>query len=213
VIALVPAATPVARPLELIVATELVAEAQVAVEVTIPIEPSLYDAVAVNCSVSVVYVLALGGDTAMEVTVLACTVRVTPALVTPLRAAVTTLEPPATPVASPLELTVATDWVADVQVAVELTFAVEPSLYVAVAVNCWVAPTRIVALEGDTAMEVRAAATLRVALPLIPLRVADTVVEPASIPFANPLALTVATDWLAAAQVAEEVMSAVEPSL
>jgi hypothetical protein len=71
---------------------------------------------------------------------------------------------------------------------------VEPSLYVAVAVNCWVAPTRIVALEGDTAMEVRAAATLRVALPLIPLRVADTVVEPASIPFANPLALTVATD-------------------
>jgi hypothetical protein len=109
VIALVPAATPVARPLELIVATELVAEAQVAVEVTIPIEPSLYDAVAVNCSVSVVYVLALGGDTAMEVTVLACTVRVTPALVTPLRAAVTTLEPPATPVASPLELTVATD--------------------------------------------------------------------------------------------------------
>jgi hypothetical protein len=49
-------------------------------------------------------------------------------------------------------------------------------------------------LEGDTVMEVSVAATLRVALPLIPLRVADTVVEPASIPFANPLVLTVATD-------------------
>lgn len=75
------------------------------------------------------------GDTAIEVTVLACTVSVTAALVAPPSAAVIELVPTATPAAKPLVLIVATDMVAEVHVAVAVTFAVVPLLYVAVAVN------------------------------------------------------------------------------
>jgi hypothetical protein len=80
-------------------------------------------------------VLAVAGATAIEVTVLACTVRATAALDTPPNEAVTALVPTPVPVANPLELIVATEVVAEVQVAVEVTFPVEPLLYVAVAVN------------------------------------------------------------------------------
>jgi hypothetical protein len=68
---------------------------------------------------------------------------------TPLRVAVMALEPAATAVASPEELIVATAVFAEVQVAVVPTFPVEPSLYVAIAVNCWVAPTAMLAVLGD----------------------------------------------------------------
>jgi hypothetical protein len=78
--------------------------------------------------VSVVKMLAVAGDTAIEATVLACTVSVTAALVTPPNAAVITLVPVATPVANPLELMVAMEVVAEVQVAVEVTFPVVPLL-------------------------------------------------------------------------------------
>ena len=131
----------------------------------------------------------------------------------PPMAAVITLEPVATAVARPLELMVATDVVAEVQVTVELTFPVEPSLYLAVALNCWVAPIATLGLAGDTVMELKEGATVSVALPLIPLTVAVTLVEPAATACASPLVLTVATDWVVAAQVADEVTFAVEPSL
>lgn len=75
-----------------------------------------------------VYVLAVMGDTAIEFTVLACTVSVTAALVTPPSAAVIALVPAATPVASPVELTVATLGTEEDQAAVVLTFPVDPSL-------------------------------------------------------------------------------------
>ena len=68
------------------------------------------------------------GDTAMDATVLACTVSVTAALVTPPSAAVIMLAPVATPAASPLALMVATEVVAEVQVAVAVTFPVVPLL-------------------------------------------------------------------------------------
>lgn len=69
------------------------------------------------------------GVTSIEVTVgaVADTVSMSVA-VKPLREAVIVVEPELIAVASPDALTFATDCVADVQLAVELTFAVVPSL-------------------------------------------------------------------------------------
>jgi hypothetical protein len=72
----------------------------------------------------------------------------------PLKAAVMVLEPAATAVAIPEELIVATALFAEVQVAVVLTFPVEPSLYVAVAVNCWVAPGVMLPEDDETPIDV-----------------------------------------------------------
>jgi hypothetical protein len=72
--------------------------------------------------------LALDGVTDIDVSVaVPATVRDAFPL-TPLSDAATIVEPAATPVARPLELVVAIDAGALVQVAVELTLAVEPSL-------------------------------------------------------------------------------------
>jgi hypothetical protein len=78
--------------------------------------------------------LATLGDTETAVSVFAATLSVVVAL-TPLSEAVTVVEPAATPVARPAELIVATAAFAADQLADAVTFAVEPSLYVAVAVN------------------------------------------------------------------------------
>ena len=151
-----PPAAPVAKPPEFIVATVVLAVVQVAVEVTFAVEPLLYVAVAVNCSVAPTAMLGLAGVTAIDVKVAivaACTVRFAVPLM-PLIAAVTVVEPAATAEASPEELIVTIAVFATVQVADEVTFAVDPSLYVAVAVNCSVAPTATLAVPGDTAIDV-----------------------------------------------------------
>jgi hypothetical protein len=73
--------------------------------------------------------VAVAGDTAMEVSVLggAATVRVAFPLTLPM-AAVTVVEPAATAVAMPDAVIVATCPLASVQVADAVTSAVEPSL-------------------------------------------------------------------------------------
>jgi hypothetical protein len=135
--------------------------------------------------------------------------------VTPLREAVTLVEPIAAPVAKPVALIVATAVLAAAQVAVELMFAVELSLYVAVAVNCCVAPTAMLTFPGVTAIDliVFAAVTVNGVVPVTPLREAVTLVEPAATPVARPVELIVAVAALAVAQVTVELMFAVEPSL
>lgn len=92
--------------------------------------------------------------TAMEASVFgdAAIVRVAVPLSEP-RLAVTVVEPVAMAVAIPDEVMVATFAFASVQVAEEVTSAVEPSLYVASAVNCWVAPTARLAVAGEAAIE------------------------------------------------------------
>jgi hypothetical protein len=129
-----PETTAVSSPVELIVATAVFAVAQLVVVVTFAVEPSLYVAVTVNCSVVPATTLAMLGDTVTAVTTFAATLRVAVPL-TPPSDAVSVVEPAATPVARPAELIVATAEVATVQLADGVTFAVEPSLYVAVAVN------------------------------------------------------------------------------
>jgi hypothetical protein len=144
------------------------------------------------------------------------TVRVA-VLWTPLRVAVTVVEPAATAVATPDALIVATVGFELVQVAVVVTFPVVPSLYVAVAANCWVAPTAMLAVAGVTAIEVTVATeagTVRVAaLLLMPLTVAVTVVDPVVSAVASPAALMVATAWFEDTHVALVVTSAVDLSL
>jgi hypothetical protein len=74
-------------------------------------------------------VLALAGDTAIDVTVLVGAVTLSVAVpLIPLKAAVTVVEPDAAPVATPLELIVAIVGAPTVHAAVEVTLAVEPSL-------------------------------------------------------------------------------------
>jgi hypothetical protein len=76
--------------------------------------------------VSPTYVPAVAGAIAIDATG-GDTVSADVPLMLPTTA-VTTLEPGATAVARPLELMVATEVVAEVHVAVELTFPVDPSL-------------------------------------------------------------------------------------
>src|SRR5579859_7619029 len=160
--------------------------------------------------------LAVAGVTAMEVTVLAVTVSVA-VPVTPLTVAVIGVVPAATPVARPAALTVATVGFALAQIAVAVMLAVVPSLYVAVAVNCCVAPTWTLAVTGITAIEVKLGAagggTVNIAVPVTPAIVAVMLADPAATAVARPPALIVATLGVALAQVAVVVTSAVEPSL
>jgi hypothetical protein len=146
---------PVASPLEVTVATAGIATVQLAVELTLAVELSLYVAVAVNCCEASTTMVALAGDTEIDVkaAVDAVTLSVADPLI-PLSEAATVVEPAVTPVARPLEFIVATPGLATVQLAVELTLAVEPSLYVAVAVNCRVAPTATLGVDDATETDV-----------------------------------------------------------
>jgi len=161
----------------------------------------------------------LAGDTTTEVRVFATTGAGTVMValpVTPLRVAVMAAEPAVSAEARPVEVTFAMAGLEDVQVADVVTFAVEPSPYLAVAVNCWMAPMAMVSIAGVTAMEVRvfgAAETVRSALPLTPSRVAVTVVEPAASAVTMPEAVIFAIAGLVSVQVADAVTSWLEPSL
>ena len=112
-----PEATPVASPEELIVATEAFEDVHVTEDVTSPVVPSVYVAVAWNCCVEPAAKLVLAGVTAIDDTVADAepTVRVAFPL-TPLSVAVMVAEPAATPVASPAELMVATAVLEELQV-------------------------------------------------------------------------------------------------
>jgi hypothetical protein len=113
----------------------------------------------------------------------------------PLKAAVIIAEPAATPVARPLPVTVAVPVLDEVQVACVVRFKVDPSEYVPVAVNCWVAPTTMLAVVGVTAIEERVVAvTVMVVFPEILPEVALMMAEPAAMAVVKPVLLTVATE-------------------
>jgi hypothetical protein len=92
---------------------------------------------AVNCAVAPAAMLTAVGDTATDI--IATVSEAVPLI--PLSEAVTLVAPEATPVTSPLELTFASSWLVVCHEAAVLTSAVDPSLYLAAAANCWVAPT------------------------------------------------------------------------
>jgi hypothetical protein len=136
--------------------------------------------------------------------------------VVPPRAAAMLLLPALTPVASPPALIVAIAVFDELQVTWVVMFCAVLSEYVPVAVNCCVAPTWIAEFAGVTAIEVRIgpvpALTVRIVLPVFPLRVAEMVLAPALTPVAPPAALIVATPVFEDDQVTWLVMSFVLPS-
>lgn len=203
-----PAATPVARPVASIVATAVLAEVQVAVAVTSAVEPSGFFSVAVNCCVAPTVTEAGLGETEIAVTFSAALP------LTLFSEAVTVAEPAPAAVASPPDLMVATAFLSIVQAAVAVTSLVDPSLYFAVAVNCWVAPAPMFAGLGATEIVESVGVTVRVvgALTTVPTE-AVSVVEPAATPVARPDAFIVATAGFALAQVTVPVTSACVPSL
>ena len=127
VMLLEPAATPVASPAALIVATEVVPDVQVTELVMLALLPSLYVPVAVNCCVAPALIEAAAGVTAIDCNVFV-TVNTAAGDVTEPSVAVMLLEPALTPVARPAALIVATEVVPDVQVTELVIFAVLPSL-------------------------------------------------------------------------------------
>ena len=208
----VPAATAVARPLLLTVATDVLDEVQVTCVVISWVVPSEYVPEAVNCWVVPTGMLGLAGVTAMEDRVAEVTVRVVLPEILP-EVAVMVAVPAATAVARPLLLTVATDVLDEVQVTCVVISWVVPSEYVPVAVNCWVVPAGMLGLAGVTDMEDRVAeVTVRVVLPRYSREVAVMVAVPAATAVARPLLLTVATDVLDELQVTCVVISWVVPS-
>ena len=121
--------------------------------------------------------------------------------------------PAATAVARPLLLTVAIDVFDELQVTWVVISWVVPSENVPVAVNCWVAPTVWLGLDGVTAMDDRVAEfTVRIVFPEIVPEVAVMVVTPVARAVARPLLLTVAIDVFDELQVTWVVISWLVPS-
>jgi len=139
VMVVLPAATAVASPLLLTVATAVLDELQVTCVVISLVEPSAYVPEAVNCLVFPAGTLGLAGVTDMKDKVAGLTVRVVfPEIL--FEVAVTVVFPAARAVARPLPLTVATAVLDDLQVARLVMTWVVPSEYVPEAVNCLVFP-------------------------------------------------------------------------
>jgi hypothetical protein len=163
--------------------------------------------------------LGAAGVTAMLDSVFTGVVTVRTAVpFTLLSEAVMLLDPAATPVARPAALMVAVAVLELVQVADDVMFAVEPSLYVPVAVNCCVALAVMLAVAGVTAMVTSVfgtttALTVSEAVPLTPLNEAVMVDDPAATAVANPAVPIVAAAVLELVHVALEVTLPVEPSL
>ena len=115
--------------------------------------PSVKVPVATKRCVRPIGIEAVAGVTVIDTNVAAVTVKVAePDL--PSKVAVMTDVPMATPVARPdVLLTVATPVVPEVQLEDAVTSRDVPSVYVAVAINCWGAPIGIEAVAGVTAID------------------------------------------------------------
>jgi hypothetical protein len=211
VIVEVPAATAVASPAELMVATVVVEEAQATEFVRFAVLPSVYVPVAANCWVVATTIEAPAGVTATLTRAGAVTVRVVDPLTEP-EVAVIVVAPRAIVDASPLPLIVA-DEVLDIHPAVLVRFCCEPSVKVPVAVNCVDIPSGTDELAGVTAIETSdGAVTVSTVDPLMEPKVAVMVADPTAALEASPELLTGATVPLEVVQVAVLVRFEVEPS-
>jgi len=147
-----PAATAVARPLLVTVATDVLDEVQVTCAVTSRLVPSEYEPVPANCWVFPAGTLGLSGVTDIEDKVAEVTVKGVVPDLSP-EVAVMVVVPAATAVARPLLVTVAIDVSDELQVACAVTSRLVPSEYEPVAANCLVVPWGMLGLAGVTAIE------------------------------------------------------------
>jgi len=107
--------------------------------------------VAVNCSVDPTVKLGVMGVMDIEDRVAEVTVKVAFPWTLPETAAMVAV-PGATAVAKPLPLMVATDVFEEPQATCVVISWLVPSEFVPVAVNCWVTPAGMFAVEGVTEM-------------------------------------------------------------
>src|SRR5579864_1257691 len=140
------------------------------------------------------------------------TVRIVDPLIVP-EVAVIVLLPTAKALAKPALLTVATDWLRELQVTEDVRSCLLPSLNVAVAVNCCAVPEGIEGLLGVTAIALRVGVTVSLVVPVTEPELAIMFALPGATPVAKPAALTVATVVDAEVQVTEFVRSCLLPSL
>src|SRR2546427_46285 len=194
VIVAVPAASPVTSPLALTVATAGLPLAQAIVRPESEL-PFASFGVTASGTVWPTCTDAVAGLTVTDATGTVLTVIVAVPLC-PSEVAVIVAEPAATPVTSPLALTVATAGLPLDQPIVrpesELPFA---SFGVAASGTVW--PTCTDAVAGFTVTDATGTvATVIAAVPLCPSEVAVIVAEPAATPVTRPLALSVATAGL-----------------
>ena len=132
----------------------------------------------------------------------------------PSDVAVMVAEPVATPLTSPLELTVATEELLLPQVMVRPVSVLPPASF-GVAVSCSVWLTNTVADGGLTltvATGTVTAVTVTADVPLLPSEVAVMVAEPAATPRTSPPVLTVATEGVPLVHVIVRPVSALPPA-
>ena len=154
VIALCPAATPLASPLTAIVATVATEGVQLTELVRFCWLPSLKVPVAVNCCVVPAAMVGLAGVTVMEESVAVVTVKPVDPCAEPSEAEIVVF-PLATEVAIPPGLTVATPVFELLQLAELVKSWMLVSLYVPAALNCWESPGASEEFAGLTAIDCR----------------------------------------------------------
>jgi hypothetical protein len=103
--------------------------------------------------------------------------------------------PSSTPVTAPLAETIATLSMDDNHVTVDVRTCVLPSVYVPVAVNCWIVPSASDESAGVTAIDCRAAGNTvsEVSFDVIDPADATIVVDPVPLLVASPLLSIIAT--------------------
>src|SRR5712691_6937575 len=143
----VPAATPLTSPLELTVAAAVLSLDQVMVR-PLSVLPPVSLGVAMSCVVPPTWTLDGDGETVTDATGTIETVT-TQVPLWPSQVAVTLAVPTATPLTSPLELTVAATVLSLAQVMVR-PLSVLPLPSLGVAVSCRVALTLMAAVVGET---------------------------------------------------------------
>src|ERR1700736_3097218 len=122
-------------------------------------------------------------------------------VIVPEAAVMVTGPPAVTPVAKPAVVIVAIPVVEELQITLPVRFCVELSVYVPVAVYCWVVPFAMVAETGVTAIDCNVGlVTVREAVPAIEPEVAVIVTGP---PTATPVAKPAVE--IGAGAVAEEI--------
>ncbi len=153
-----PVATPVTNPCEDTVAVAVPEDDHVTEFVRFAVDPSEYNPVAVSCWVSPAGTLATSGDTVTARRTAGRTVMTAvPEINEDGSVAEMVAAPVATPVTNPCEDTVAVAVPEDDHVTEFVRFAVDPSEYNPVAVNCWVFPLATLAVSGDTVTATRMA--------------------------------------------------------
>src|SRR5437879_42045 len=189
-----PAATPVTSPLPLTVATPVLLLAHVTTR-PVSAAPLASFGVAESCTVCPTCTLGVAGLTVTDATGTLVTVSAevpfTPSLV-----AVIVAEPAATPLTTPLPLTVATAELLLAHVTTRPVNTAPPASF-GVAESRTVCPTCTLGAAGLTVTDATGAFTVVIAVvPLMPSMVAVIVVGPAAMPLTSPLPSTVATPAL-----------------